>query len=139
VRIARTGAALVKRHDSADLQAGAPRKRHELQVPSPIVNPRLVLLHQAPPDIHHHALDAGRRERPERLRHSPAPTDLPGGVHGVDWERDEHWRSTPPALRGQPVEELVLVEFAAVVRRDGASGAGGRGRVEPGRNGESAS
>jgi len=32
------------------------------------------------------------------------------------------------------VEELVLVEFVAVVRRDGASGVEGRGRVEPGRN-----
>lgn len=117
MRIAGTGAALVKCHDGADLQAGAPRKGHELQVPSPIVNPRLVPLHQAPPDLHHHALDAGRRERPERLRHGPAPTDLPGGVHGVNGERDEHWQSPTPALRGEPVEELVLVEFAAVIRR----------------------
>lgn len=136
MRVSRSSAALMKRHDRSNLQPPPPRECDNLQIALPIVNPRPIPLHQAPPYLHDHALNSGRRQRAERLRHGLGPPHLASGAHGVDRERDEHRRSPPPALRGESVKQLVL-EIAAIIRRHGAAGAGRRRRVEPRREGES--
>ena len=120
----------MKGENRSNLEATLARHRHKFLVPSPIVNPRFVLLNQAPPNLDHDAFDAGRGERLEGKHHRLGPQEsaaLP--ADGIHRQRDEHRRAASTALRREVVVQLVG-DVTAVVRREEAAGAGGLRGVE---------
>ncbi|KAL1364146.1 hypothetical protein AAHE18_03G197200 [Arachis hypogaea] len=119
--------------NSTNLEATHASHHHELTIASPIVNPRFFPLNNSPPKLNHHALHACGGERLQREHHGPRPRYLPLRAHRIHRQRHEYRRSLRLALRREIVVELV--GHIAVV--DGATGAGGPGRVEAGGNDKS--
>ena len=94
------GAAGVKREDGVELQPHALDQTHEFDVRRPIVLAGSVALHDAPPDVHHDALDARALKRAETVRQLLHALKLALARDGIQREHDVHGDAPSRARRG---------------------------------------
>ena len=88
-----------EREDGVELQPHALDQTHEFDVRRPIVLAGSVALHDAPPDVHHDALDARALKRAETVRQLLHALKLALARDGIRGSMT--YTGTPPRARGE--------------------------------------
>lgn len=90
-RVANVSSTLVKRHDRLHLEPMLLGHLQQLRIPSPIVLPWFLSLHQAPPHVHHHPFHPGTLQRLQARVHRLPPVNSVPHCHAVQWHHHVNW------------------------------------------------
>ncbi len=86
-----------------------PHQIDQFLVRRPIIHLRTVSLHNPPPNVQHHALDAGALESHEASIQGPPSVQGIVHVHAIQRQHHEHWNSATRSPAGRGFQKRILL------------------------------